>query len=70
MYGTQENSPKRAIQSNTGQPYEARKISSKQSNFILKGTRRTTGNKKQSEQKEENKDQSGNDIETKNTKDK
>ena len=51
-YGTQKkqsNSPKREIHSISGLPEEIRKISNKQPNFTLKGTRKRTANKAQSE---------------------
>ena len=45
---------KRGVNSNTSLPQETRKISNKQSNLTLKGTRERRRNKTQSYQKEKN----------------
>ena len=58
--GCSKSTSKREVYSDTILPKEIRKISNKQPNLPFKGIRKRNKNKGQSQQKEGNKDQSGN----------
>ena len=53
LWDAATSSPKREIHDITSLPQETRKISNKQSNFILKGARKRTTNKVQSSRRKE-----------------